>query len=99
MIGCGTFVSSAKPASGAPIDVASTAATNSLFVFMDGCLLDTERCCRAGTGSGAHAEGSRPASRRDQIIESFPRGALAADQLVSTSATRSPPAASALAQC
>src|SRR5918995_1882319 len=47
MIGCGTSVSPARPEIGAPVDVASKAATKSLFVFIDECLLDFERCCHA----------------------------------------------------
>jgi hypothetical protein len=43
----GTFLSSAKPEVGVPIDVAIKAATKSLFMFIDERLLGSERCCCA----------------------------------------------------
>src|SRR5258707_451759 len=50
VVGCDMAMSPTKPAIGAPTATVSTAAAKSVFVFMDLCLPDSARCCRAYPG-------------------------------------------------
>src|SRR3977135_3193499 len=47
VVGCDMEMSPTKPAIGAPTAMASTAAIKCLLVFIDECLVDSDRCWRA----------------------------------------------------